>query len=173
MKERYQLIKHIATDPTDFLFLFDAIARARTSLFIRARISLINPCSFRRYIFRARENLMYRSRSFVREDLFFVAPDKRSAGQRVKILRNFRVYLSAKRIRGCCDSGRGMAGRSSFALFTSRLNVTAETAPISDEKTGSPLDLIGFDISCRWGSSRRRLAINLYPVTRRAVRSQL
>lgn len=117
-----------------------------------------------------RENVIYRSRPSG-ERFIFVSRDK-SAGQRVKILfkQLSRIYLSrttAKRIRECCDSGTEWPADHP-ALFTSRLNVTTGNHRYRHEKTGSPLDLIGFDISYRWGSSRRRLAINLYPVTRRS-----
>lgn len=109
------------------------------------------------------------------ERSIFSFSDK-SVGQRVKILRNFGV----KRSRVCLVRWRKKSvdvmtiyaewRSSGFVYVSSRRD--ARTRRCYHEKTGSPLDLIGFDIS-RWGSSRRRLTINLYPVTRQAVPSQL
>lgn len=103
----------------------------------------------------------------------FVSRDK-PAGQRVKILRNLsrNILHDSEKNSWVLWQRHGMAGRSSGFVYVSSQRDGRDRC-YQDEKTGSPLDLIGFGISCRWGSSRRRLAINLYPVTRRAVRSQL
>lgn len=121
----------------------------------------------------ARENVMYRSRSVRRtRDLF----STRAISRQASGLRFCATFAQISRARGRKEFAALLwqTGAEWPALLTSRLNVTAGTAGrYHHEKTGSQLDLVGFGISCRWGSSRRRLAINLYPVTRRAVPSQL
>lgn len=118
--------------------------------------------------------------SFDARKIYFRLPVISSQARRVKILRNFCVKKSRKYLARHGEKNSrvlwqrcGMASRSIQLYLRLVSTWRGRAAVIVTGKTGSPLDLIGFDISCRWGSSRRRLAIILYPVTRRAIRSQL